>query len=355
MPDVELTVNGLRYGGWKSARVTRGIESVAGGFELTVSDRWQAGAKPWEIYEEDLCTLKLAGETVISGYVDRVSLSYDASNHGVSVAGRDKTGALVDCSVFGVGWEFANTPAQTIIARLADPFGITVSVQGGLTIPALPDRVAVDPGESVFDAIEKICRKVGVLAVSDGSGGLLLMRPGSSRTVTALVEGENILAGSATFDGTGRYRRYVVLGQHSGSDNWFGEGTAGVTGEATDGTVLRGSRVLVVRPEGNVTAASARRRAEWEATVRAARGDSVSVTVQGWTQGNGALWPVNALVRVQSPRLRVDGDMLITEVTHETGDQGTTTQLTLRTPGAFAPESTIAASDQTWKEIRHGV
>lgn len=355
MPDLVLTVNGLNFAGWKSARVTRSIEAVASGFELTVSDRWRADAKPWQIYDEDICTLSLAGQRVISGYVDRRTVSYSASEHALSVAGRDKTAALVDCSALGPPWEYLGTPALAVLQKLASPFGVTVAVAPGLTLGRLPEKVTVNPGDSVFSVMETICRKLGVLAVSDGAGGVLIMRPGSTRAATALVEGENILSGSAAFDASGRFRRYLVLGQSQGTDEWFGDGTAGVRGEATDGGVLRGSRVLVVRAEGNVTSALARERAEWEAAVRAARGDTVTITVQGWTQGDGTLWPLGAVAEVWSSRLGVEGEMLISETVFEVGDGGTTTQLTLRRPDAYLPESAPRRGDYQWEEIRRGV
>jgi prophage tail gpP-like protein len=355
MPEIVLTVNGLNFAGWKTARVTRSLEAIAGGFELSVSDRWREGQEPWQIFPEDICALTLAGQRVISGYVDRQTPAYSAGEHSLSVAGRDKTAALVDCSALGPPWEYLSTPALTILQRLADPFGVTVVLQPGLTLGKLPEKVTVNPGDSVFSVMETICRKLGVLAVSDGNGGVLIMRPGSTRAMTALVEGENILSGSATFDATGRFARYVVLGQSQGTDDWFGSGTAGVRGEATDTGVLRGSRVLVVRAEGNVTPALATARAKWEAAVRAARGDTVTVSVQGWTQGDGALWPLGALVEVRSPRLGVDGEMLITETVFEVSDGGTTTQLTLRRPDAYLPESARRGGDYQWEEIRRGV
>lgn len=356
MPEIALTVNGTTFSGWKSATVTRSLEAIAGGFELSVSDRWRQDQQPWQIRDEDLCTLSLAGQRVISGYVDRRSVSYSATDHTLTVAGRDRTAVLVDCSALGPPWEYLSTPALTVLQRLAEPFGVTVT--SDVTLGKLPEKVTVNPGDSVFSVIETICRKLGVLALSDGDGGVLVTRPGVARAVTALVEGENLVSGSATFDATGRFRRYVVLGQSQATDDWFGEGTAGVRGEATDGGVARGSRVLVVRPEGNVTPALARVRAEWEAAVRAARGDTVTVSVQGWTQGDGALWPLGALVELRSPTLGIEGEVLITETVFSVGDGGTTTQLTLRRPDAYLPESAPRRSgsgDNQWEEIRNGV
>jgi len=353
MSEIALLVNNKRYGGWKTARVTRGIESVSGSFELSVSDRWQAGSAPWAIYEEDECTVSIGAETLVTGYVDRRSVSYSPGEHSLSVSGRDRTGDLVDCSaVLGV-WEFHNTPVLDLVQKVAKPFGVAVSLARGITLPAPEFRTAIDPGESAFNVVERLCKKAGVLPVSDGKGGLTLMRPGSARCTTELVEEQNILAASADFDVSGRFRRYVVLGQHTGSDAWFGAETS-VRATAEDAGVKRTARVLLVRPEGSVSGAQAKRRAEWEATVRAARADAVSVTVQGWTQGDGSLWPVNALVRVRSPRLGIDGDLLVSQADYEVGEGGTTTRLTLRRPDAFKPEPQVRG-DGLWKEIAKGV
>jgi prophage tail gpP-like protein len=335
--DVRLRVNGKEYGGWKSARVTRSIESVCGSFSLSLS------ANPgWPIREDDECVVMLDEEVIITGYVDVPEASFSESEHSVSVSGRDRTGDIVDSSAVLKTWEFYNTPVLVLAQRLCQPFGIPVTLAFGLELPPPPARLSVDPGDSVYDVIERACRTAALLPVADGRGGLRLMRPGTDRTHTALVEGENLKAGSVTRDATGRFRTYTVRGQHSGGDSLSGASAATVQATAEDPNVGRAARVLLVRPEGNMTAALAKTRAAWEASVRAARSLSVSVTVQGWTQGNGALWPVNALVPVRSPKLDIDGEMLITEATYNLDDStGTTTTLQLRVPEAFEPEPVV--------------
>jgi prophage tail gpP-like protein len=354
MPDVRLSVNGRLYDGWKSARVTRGIESVSGSFELVVSDRWAGQSVAWPIVEEDECTLILEGEHVITGYVDRRNLSFGVGDHTLSVAGRDAAAALVDCSAYLKTWEFLGVPLLSLVKKLAAPFGLKISLQPGLTPPSLPAKLTVDPGDSAFDAIERACRMCGILPVSDGKGGVVLTRAGSARCGTAIVQGENVLGASARFDAAGRYRRYIVTGQHPGTDDWDGATVAGVRGEASDPNVRRASRILLVRAEGGVTIEHARRRAQWEAKVRAARGDGITVRVQGWTQGDGKLWPLNARVDVRLPFLGIEGELLITQATHQLDEHGgTTTELWLRRPDAFLPEPVVPKG--AWKELVGGV
>lgn len=363
---VNLSVNGKRYDGWKSVRVTIGIESIAGKFDLTVSDRWDGQSVPWPILEEDECELFLDDDSVIVGWVDKRSPGFDAHSHTLTVSGRDRPGALVDNSALlndngsskakkKAIYELSNVPLLTLAERLAAPFGISVALQIGSTpLPAPAKKLSIEPGDTCFDVLERACRLVGVLPVSDGAGGLLLMRPGSTRTHDALVQGQNLKAASANYDASGRYRRYLVHGSHPGSDNWLPKpgspGPAAVSAEAEDANVRRESRVLLIRAENALTPEYAKSRAQWEASVRAARSAEVSATVVGWRQSNGVLWPPGALVPVKSSVLGIDQDMVISEVTFSADESGKLSNLSLKWPGAFKPEPVVekASDPRVW-------
>lgn len=356
--DIGLTVNGKKFSGWKSARVTRGIETVSGSFELEVSDRWSGQDERWLIEEEDECVITIGSETLLTGYVDRRSLSLSKQDRSLSVSGRDKTGMLVDCSAMLDQWEFNNIQLQALATRICEPYGITVKIQSriGQAEIAPLTKVSADPGDSAFEVIERACRMAAVLPVSDGQGALLLTRAGTARATTALVEGENILEASADYDATSRHHDYLVLAQHRGSETSNGVQSAQVRAICTDANVKRVARTLVIRPEGNATTAYAKLRGQWEAKTRAVRGDHVTVTVHGWTQADGRVWPINALVKVKSPSIGVDGQMLISQVVYSIDSSGTLATLTLRRPDAFIPEPTVTKAKTTaWKQLRAGV
>jgi prophage tail gpP-like protein len=359
-PKVGLKVAGKEYLGWKTISITQGIRAVAGAFELSINEKWATQAKPWPILEEDECQVSIDGVTVITGFVDRRTVSYDADSHTLTVAGRDKAAAMVDCSAMltkngKAEWEFAGVPLLTLAKRLAEPYGILVALQANLELPTPPPKFSVEPGDSSFDVLERACRHAGVLAISDGDGGVELMRPGIDRCQTALVEGVNIKSASGTFDGSARFRRYVVLATRPGTDQFFGEALVS-KGEATDENVRRAERVLLIRGENALTKAQAAQRAGWEAKVRASRADAVTITVQGWTQGDRSLWPVNALVPLRSPFLGINGSMLVSEVTRTiSAESGTLTALSLERPDAYLPEPVITkASTGLYKELAKG-
>lgn len=356
MTDLALVVDGRRYSGWKSVRVTRSIESMTGSFALDVSDRWGYLDQPWTIAEENPCRVEIDGVVVIDGYIDKRSISASASSRTLSFTGRDRAAALVDCSAVLKKWTYTNVNAADFITAIAKPFGVRVTVQPGLVLPKVP-KIVVSPGDTAFETIKKAAGDDGVLIVSDGAGGVVLTRAGTG-TAYSLVEGANILTASLDYDGADRFYRYVIAAQAAGTDDASGEATR-VSAEAIDDGVRRTDRVLLIRPDKGYSVADARRRADWEARVRAARAEKVTITVQGWKQGNGSLWPINALVNVTAPRLiDVVGDMLISQVEHSLSEQGQITQLSLVRPDAFTPEPKVVlvktSTGGRWKELDKG-
>jgi prophage tail gpP-like protein len=365
MSDLRLIVNGRQYGGWKGVRVTRSIECVAGSFELDVSDRWGDQDEPWPIAEEDACRIEIDGEIVIDGFVDKRSLSILGSARSLSYSGRDRSAAMVDSSALvsatsgTTKWSFRNASFMDLARKVAEPFGVKVSLQAGVELRTLTNlskkTSVISPGESAYSVLEQAARAAGVLVVSDGRGGIVIARAGTERCPTALVEGKNILAASVEYDATDRFHRYVIATQVAGTDTASGSVTS-VRAEAIDEAVRRTERVLLIVPEKSLGADYARQRADWEARVRAARSERVSVTVLGWKQPNGDLWPLNRLIPVRSPSIGVSGDLLIAGTAMALDEGGEVTELTLVRPDAFTPEpqAIVKSSGGGWKELAGG-
>ena len=358
MAELALRVNGLEYAGWQSVRVTRSIEALSGSFEVALADRWTGQNEPWPIYEEDSCSVVVGDETLITGYVDRRSVAISAEQRSLSISGRDRAAALIDCSADLSTWEFFQLSLGDLASQLVKPFGIAVSIAPGLaevSVPMFEGKFSISPGERAFEVLERACRAVGVLAVSNGRGGVHLTRAGSARAASALVEGQNILAASADFDASGKFRTYKVTTQQPGTDELYGSTASSVIATAQDLTVRRAARELLVRGEAAMPQQLAEKRARWEAKVRAARAATVSVTVAGWTQADGKLWPVNALVPLDCKSLGIKARLLITQVAYSLDERGKTTQLSLKRPDAFLPEPNVNNPDGTWPVLYRAV
>lgn len=329
----ELYVGGAIYGGWKRVTVSRSIEQIAGGFELEVTERWPGQSVSRPIRPGEKCRLALDGETVITGYVDDSEPEFSSQTHSLAVRGRDATGYLVDCSAIYKTGQFVNATLDRIARDLCAPFGIKVKVETDIGA-ALPS-FNIEESETVFECIERAARMKAVLLVSDGEGNLVITRAGSRRGATALVEGENILAGRGQFSWKDRYSVYTVKGQERGSDEFYAEHAASPSATVRDDAITN-YRPLIVLPGSHGAGATLRDRAEWERNVRMGRGNRGSITVQGWRDGSGALWQPNTLVTVTSPMLWLNAaEMLIVGCAYTLDENGTRTVLSIARREAF--------------------
>lgn len=330
---IDLKVNGQLFGGWQSVKIDRGIEQIAGTFELSVTDRWNTGQgqQAFGLQPGQACEVLVDGQTVITGYTDSVSRSYDARSHSITISGRDKTGDLVDCSAIYKTGQWSNKKIEQIAADLVAPFGIKVIVAAD-TGAALP-VFAIQEGASVFEELERAARMRALLLMSDGLGNLLLTRAGTVKAPIGLTEGENILKADGKFDWKDRFSDYIVKGQSKGDDDNYGETVAHQVASVNDAGINR-YRPLVIMAEDQDGNATLRQRAEWERNVRAGRGARATVTVQGWSV-SGQLWQPNTLTRLRSPLLSADRQMLIVSIGFSLDESGSLTTIELSNPQAF--------------------
>ena len=329
MSDIVLQVNGVNYAGWTAVRVQRSMEQVSGVFEIGITERWAGQATRWPIYPGAECRLLVDDEPLITGYVDDRNPSYDASQHTISIVGRDKTADLVDCAAVYPGGEWKNRNLAEVAAYLCEPYGIKVITE--TDVGARHPVFGLEPGESAFECIERYARFRGVLPLSDGLGNLLLTRATrDDRVKTALVYGKNILRASGQFSWRERFSHYIVKGQE----------VQGITGQpvgkAEDDEVKASRyrpRILIAEEHGN--GVSFKTRAEWERNVRYGRAQPVNYTVQGWRHAEG-VWRHNTLISVTDPMMDFDdSELLIVSVSLLKDESGTRTELKLMPREAF--------------------
>jgi prophage tail gpP-like protein len=381
----ELLVSGEVYSGWKSLRVTRGLERATADFDLSVSERWSLEENIWQIQPGESCEIRFEDELVLTGYVDAYRPSYDANSHEVRLSGRSKTCDFVDSSVMVDGGQFKGMTVGAIAHTLAQPFGIEVVVeQEG---PPEPE-VQVQQGETCFALVERLSRLQELLVTDDALGRLVLTRAGSGQASTALHHGVNILSANANLDNSQRFSEYVVKAQRPGNrtrdgggsgvgDDWgevepttrealrrlrfipniaqryraqmmlaragASKKTAPKTLTQISGTV-RDPGITRYRPhlivaEAQTDDAMAAKRADWEMRRRLARAVRARITVNGWRQEDGRLWATNEMTWVVSPWLALDRELIVAETTFTYDDGGASTQLNLTLPDAFLPDA----------------
>ena len=334
MPEhvVTLEVAGARYSGWQRVSVTRSLEQLTGSFDLTLTDKWSLDGGRLQLLDGQACRVLIDGAPVITGFIDEAAPQYDERSHSVSLSGRDRTGDLVDCAALHASQEINGRTLLQVAHDLCAPFGISVSADTDIG-PALP-TTHIQPGETVYEILDRLARLRGVLYTADGQGHLKLTRAGNEKAAAKLELGVNIKAGRGQRSRRDRYSQYQVLGQQRASDQLDAATAAQAHSRVTDPGVTR-YRPTVIEAEDQASTADCRTRGEWERSVRAGRGNQATVTVIGWTDGV-ALWQPNRLVETNDRWLGLAGVYLITAVTYNADDSGQTADLTLMPPDAFA-------------------
>ena len=271
MSECKLYVNGQIYGGWTDVTIRQSMTSVAGAFSIGLTERWAGQTEVWAIPAGAQCRVDVAGQTVITGYVDSVQVSHAAAQHSIVVSGRDATCDLVDCSA--ENGTYLQQPFLSICRTLVASYGIEVVDQAGVNYTV--KRFVVQTGESVFQALERAARLAGVLLTSDGLGRLVLTQAGGAgRATTALVTGPegNVLSANFTHDASQLYSVIRVKSQCTASGlNQFDLSVASpeaelprTVGSASTPGVDR-YRPLTLVAETQALADRCQQRAAWEA------------------------------------------------------------------------------------------
>lgn len=335
MPDlVTLQIAGRQFEGWTSCEVVRGIDAASSAFSLNLSAKDPTKVdEAREITTGQACEVLIGGEKVISGFIDDVAPSFSADDHAITITGRGRVADLVDCSALHKPGSWKGRTIAQIAAELVKPFGLKVTAK--TPIGAAFARFALQPGESVIDALGRAAAFRGVLLVENAAGDLEIVNPGASKVTFALADGVNIWRARGVHSARDRFSRYVVKGQSAGDDHLNGAAAAGARGEATDPAITR-YRPLLIMAEDQATTATLKTRAAWEATVRAAKAQTAEIEVHGWRDPAGAVWAPNVVVPVDSPWLKIQGDMLITGVRYSLTEEGSIATLTITRPEAYS-------------------
>lgn len=366
---VSVEVDGVRYEGWKSARIEVGIDQICRAFVLSVTDDFPGNQNFSRLQPGQEVILRIGEDRVCTGYTTSTPISYDARTVSVQVQGKSKTVDLVDCcspwsaiasapsasSDSADQWSDVKTgapktqvvkPAKTtntswhnqtavqIISDLCSPYGIKVICEVSSFNTKLTN-FTVNPGEKVFESINRLLTKENLVVTDNEFGDLVITEAGKNGTSPDRLEtGKNILSSSSNFDVSKVFSVYAVLGQHKGTDLEFGRQTSQDKGIAYDKTVRR-YRLLVIKDSGQSSGSLAANRAQFERLFRLANSQTLTLKIQGWRQSNDNLWKVNMIVPVLDSIVGVSGSRLVKRLTMNLDSSGTTSQLELILPSAY--------------------
>jgi prophage tail gpP-like protein len=329
---VKIVVNGTEFAGWEGVTITRTLYTCADAFSL---------AAPWDPGQADLvaafrpfgyqpAAVSIDGDLLLTGRVEAVTATVNASDRAVNVQGRSLTGSLVDCAIDIGRFQFDGLTLGAIARQVCQPFGVTVVVG---TDSAKITEARAEPGDTPFAFMTRLAQDAGLLLTCDAQGRLVIDKVKAKGTpVAALVEGQGqVMSVSGSYDGTQRFSRYKVLQQQ--------DGAPAITGTAED------KGVGIYRPSidtgGEGDAKNVKQSVEWRRALALAGSIGMNVSLSGWRTPGGALWAPGQVVTLKAPGAYIisEAPFVVAEATLALDtSQGRTSSLGLVLPATYSGE-----------------
>jgi len=338
---VSLIIGSQAFQGWQEIHIERGVEQMPSSFDLLVTERYPGQMGEVAVWPGQECQVKIGGDLVITGYVDRYMPGISPRGHAVRVQGRGKCQDLVDCAAVIQGSQISNTSALDLAQKLAMPYGITVSAPDGpgASIPWFDVML----GETVFEIVERVTRYSGLLVYDGADGNLILARAGAGRMGSGFAMGPdgNVEAASVSFSMDQRFSEYLAFTMSVDAFSQYGVPLMPAA-RAEDPTVPRKRVKIIISEQMNHSMPIAQMRVDWEKARRYGRSQAVTLTCDSWRDRAGKLWEPNARATVRLPEMKiVDADWVIGRVSYLRGVAGTHADLTLMPVEAFTPQPQI--------------
>lgn len=354
--EVSLRIDGDDYKYWSSVSITSELNTIAPAFSvgmMTKSLSFRGGLKPGRSV-----TIKIGNDVVLTGYIEQTPVSYSATSANVGIAGRSKTCDLIDCTVMvddpnisyekpdtsnsnyvscpqNAATEYKNVALETIIAQLIMPYGIKLVNE---TKPLTKKRnFSAKHEDTVLKALQNLTSTENLLFYGNEKGDLVVTEKGKLTADDALVLGQNILTGDASFDASKIYKYYRAVGQDKGATGKTGHDASSHNYIAVDDNVSR-TRLLTKKVQGAADTAKCKVTAEGDRDYNRDQYFKITYKVQGWRQSTGKLWKINSLVDIKDDFLDIDTQRS-QKIFNLTENEGMTTTLDVIPPNGWRLET----------------
>lgn len=216
---VELLIGGNAQSDWVSCEIDSDLLVPADGFHM------QLGANnplPSYVKIGAPVQVKIGNDLVLTGRIDDIAHPVGKGAHSISISGRDNAAALVDCSVPIFAAKMMGLPQ--VVAKIVSSFGIKQpSILADQT--TLRDKINVEPGDTAWDMLARVCEANGLWPWFDPDGTLVIGGPDYSEPEVATLilrrrenaRDNNVLSLEKHESARGRYSELTVLGQTHGT------------------------------------------------------------------------------------------------------------------------------------------
>ncbi|MCP4444594.1 MAG: hypothetical protein GY811_04515 [Myxococcales bacterium] len=334
--EVAILIDGQRFRYWGTARIVRSIDAMdVLEFTAPFEPGMQTFRDTFRPFSYKPVTVLVGGDTLFTGTAVGVTPFLDSNRRSLTVSAYSRPGVLNDCTApasdeYQV--EFLGQGLRDIAARMAQPFGIAVKVEGdqGPTF----DIVAARTSEKVLTFLTKLAQQRNLIISSDENGALLIQQSISGgRPVAVLRQGSSpVLAVTPFFNPQDYYSHVtgidpVIVG--------LGGSQFTVTNSRLKGVVRPITFDAPDSADGSINAA-----VQAKAGRMFGNAASYSVEVSTWRDQSGALWKPNTSIKLHAPGAMIYSsyEFIIRSVTFSKEPASEMAVLNLVIPGAFSGE-----------------
>ena len=326
---VTLLINGKTHGQWTNYDIVSDLLTPADDFSVTLGR--PVDAKPDTVRAGDKVEVRVGGDTVLSGRIDRVQTVTEKGGKTLTIQGRDDAGVLLDCSA--PLFNAQDMDLNQIIEKIVKPLGLAkIRIDAAKTDKT--HKVQIEPGSRAWDALLEYAEANGLWPWLEPDGTLVVGGPDyTAAPVAELVlrangQNNNIKRLEVNRDMAARYSEVTVLAQsHSGKNN--------IKATAKDESVKLHRPLIVTEPDID-SQTQAQRKAKKRLADSRLEGLTITATVQGHRTDDGTLWQPGQRINVLSEPDGIDAVYFLMARTFTGGrGQPTETVLTLKEDGAW--------------------
>ena len=352
MNKFEVYTEGKVFDKWKSITINKTMETISGGFSMTAFYDYKSGGSPFSLSGQIMVSYN--GALVMMGYIDTVNTSITTSGMNVEISGRDLTCDLIDCTIEST-CELKNETVSSLVNKLASLYNIPVEENASAKkLQKKVEKKNQPPDEKIADTISSVCKKNGILPITNEAGVLVLEDKASGKMSSGLElsKNGNILSASHSANHAQRYTKITVL-DNAESDiinliiNGGSEPLEGVAVDPIHKTSFRPRALTTIaNNSGKNSTENLEIEANWKLAMSRASVSKISAKVQGWENADGELWRVNRLVDCDLKWIGLGkSEMLIKTVSFTIGEQGSFTNFELIHEDAY-DDSAFTVTDE---------
>lgn len=301
MPDkkVRLLIAGFEINTWDMASIDSAIDTPADAWSFSLFDE-QDHVLPKTVRKGAKVQLYYGNELLLTSVADQVQEKVDRSGYALSISGRDLAGQLIDCSV-----PIFNGRQMTL-DELINKYVMGGDLKGlfkGTNIQNnswLKNKVSVEPGENIWDAIVKAAAVTGQHVWLEPDSTLSIGDPfahaykvATSLRLNKPDDTNNVLDAEYTEDTSNEYSEIKLLGQDGNAQNLAASFKS--TSNAHNRLKIVTMADVETQSEANITIDKIKKDNDLQAY-------RLTSSVQGW-EVDGRTWSTGFYVNFESNRI----------------------------------------------------